>query len=349
MFIAITIIIGTIGGLTAVRLKLPAGAIIGSLISVALFSIFTGKAEFPQSFKLVTQIGTGAYIGAQICNKDVAEIKSIIKPAIILSIFMCLFGIFAGTLLSIVSDIDLTTALFATAPAGIADMTLISVDFGADSSKVAAVQLVRLVSVIAIMPNLIKYYLKKSNKAQIEDKPPEKYEESCADYNEIFKRTLITMAVGFAFGFIGYISGFPAGSISFSMIACAVYNIRTSRAYMPINLRKSIQFLGGALIGARITMEQVMGMRGLLPAMIIIIAGYILLTFVLGFLLIKFSTLDVTTAMYSSTAGGLTDMAIIAGEMGADAPKVAVLQFARVVSIIAFYPVVIKLLLHILT
>ncbi|HQE67198.1 MAG TPA: AbrB family transcriptional regulator, partial [Bacillota bacterium] len=198
MFIAITILIGIIGGLTAVRLKMPAGAIIGSLFSVALFSIFTGKAEFPQSFKLVTQIGTGAYIGSRICSKDVAEIKSIIKPAIILTFLMCFFGIFAGTLLSIISDIDLTTALFATAPAGLADMTLISVDFGADSSRVAAVQFVRLVSVIAIMPNLIKYYLSKSNNAQIEDKTLEKNEEYCADHNEIFKRTLMTMAVGFA-------------------------------------------------------------------------------------------------------------------------------------------------------
>jgi hypothetical protein len=313
-----------------------------------LFSIFTGKAEFPQSFKLVTQIGTGAYIGSRICSKDVAEIKSIIKPAIILTFLMCFFGIFAGTLLSIISDIDLTTALFATAPAGLADMTLISVDFGADSSRVAAVQFVRLVSVIAIMPNLIKYYLSKSNNAQIEDKTLEKNEEYCADHNEIFKRTLMTMAVGFAFGSVGYVTGFPAGSISFSMIACAVYNIRTSKAYMPVSLRRGIQYLGGALIGARITMEQVIGMRVLLPALIVIITGYILLTFVLGFLMIKFSTLDITTALYSSTAGGLTDMAIIASEMGADAPKVAVLQFARVVSIIAFYPIVIKLLLHIL-
>ena len=33
-------------------------------------------------------------------------------------------------------------------------------------------------------------------------------------------------------------------------------------------------------------------------------------------------------------------MAIIAGEMGADAPKVAALQFVRVVTVVAFYPII---------
>lgn len=121
MFIIITILIGIIGGLTAIRLKIPAGAVIGSLIAVSLFSILTGKAEFPHSFKLVTQIGTGAYIGSHIRKKDVVELKRIIKPAIILTISMCLFGILAGTFISKYSDIDLTTALFATAPAGLTD------------------------------------------------------------------------------------------------------------------------------------------------------------------------------------------------------------------------------------
>ena len=345
MFIIITILIGIIGGSIAIRLRMPAGAVVGSLIAVALYSVFTGKAEYPQSFTFMTQIGTGAYIGSRIRNKDVVELRRIIKPAIVLTVSMCSFGIFAGTLISIYTDIDLTTALFATAPAGLTDMTLASVDFGADSSRVASFQFVRLISMIAVMPNLIKYFLLKTNRVAVEDRTGQELKRSKTNTNEAFKRIIYTSVVGFTFGFIGYVSGFPAGAISFSMIACAAYNIRTSKAYIPVKLRRFIQFLGGALIGSRITMGQVIGIKELLPIMAIVVTGYIGLTFALGFLMTKFSTLDLTTALYSSTAGGLTDMAIIACEMGADAPKVAALQFVRVMTIIAFYPIIIKLIL----
>lgn len=110
----------------------------------------------------------------------------------------------------------------------------------------------------------------------------------------------------------------------------------------------SFNFWGGSFIGAKITMEQVIGLKELLPIIFIIIMGNIFLTFALGFFMSKHSNLDITTALYPSTAGGLTEMCIMASEMGADASKVATLHLVRVFSIIALYPLVIKLLLTII-
>jgi len=343
MWIIITVLIGAIGGLIAIRLKVPAGAIIGSMIAVVLFNICTGKAIFPQEFRILTQIATGAYIGSRICKKDVYELKTIILPAIVLTIIMCAFNITMSIFLSHNTSIDLITALFATAPSGLTDMTLISVDFGADSSKVAALQLVRLISVIIIMPSLIKYSISKKSSNESSDETSKKTDDSMDmnnDSKEYFKRTVYTLMVAFSFGFVGYSLDIPAGAISLSMLACAFYSIKTSKAYMSMKLRKRIQVLGGCLIGARITMTQVLEMKELLPAVIIVIVGYIILNYFLAFLITKLSTIDITTALYASAAGGLTDMAIIAGEMGADAPKVAALQFVRVVTVVAFYPII---------
>ncbi|AOT70652.1 AbrB family transcriptional regulator [Geosporobacter ferrireducens] len=349
MWVMITILVAAVGGLTATKLKVPAGAIIGSLLAVVVFNLLTGKAVFPQEFKMITQIGTGTYIGSRICKKDVVELKKTIIPAIILTVTMCVFNIAVSIFLTNYTNIDLVTALFATAPAGVTDMTLISVDFGADSSKVAALQLIRLISVIAIMPMLIKHLAAKVNIVESFDDSREEISvntDTNNDFKEVVKRTIYTLSVGIISGCIGYFLGVPAGIISFAMVACAFYNVRTSKAYMSIHLRKSIQFLGGALIGARITMEQVVAMKDLLLIISVVIVGYIALNFLLAFLISKHSTLDIITSLYASAAGGLTDMAIIASEMGADAPKVATLQFARVVSVIAFYPIIIKTLLN---
>lgn len=354
MWFITTLIIGIAGGSIALKLKIPAGAIIGALMAVSLLNILTGNATFPQEFKILTQAGTGAFIGSQIRKKDVIELKCIIKPAIILTVSLCLFGIIISIFLNRNANINLVTALFATAPAGLTDMTLISVDFGADSAKVASLQFIRLISVISIMPTLIKYFASRVNKndetidGHVSHNNIKKSDSSQKDPKEVLKKTVLTLILGFIFGYIGYLSGIPAATISFAMIACAFYNTRTSNAYMPLKLRKAIQFLSGSLIGARITMIQVIEMKEMLPIILVIVLGFLILNFALAYLIVKYSDLDIVTALYSSAPGGLTDMAIIASEMGADAPKVAVLQFVRVVGIIVFYPIIIKTLLNVI-
>lgn len=53
--------------------------------------------------------------------------------------------------------LDLLTALFSAAPAGIVDMTLASVSFHADSAKVALLRMIRLISALALTPGLAKH------------------------------------------------------------------------------------------------------------------------------------------------------------------------------------------------
>jgi uncharacterized membrane protein AbrB (regulator of aidB expression) len=45
----------------------------------------------------------------------------------------------------------------------------------------------------------------------------------------------------------------------------------------------------------------------------------------------------------------MSDMTLIADELGADTPKVAVLQLVRVISVIALFPIIIKYISELLT
>lgn len=353
MWLFITILVGLIGATIALKYKIPAGAMIGSLFAVALFSILTGKADLPQSYKIITQISTGTFIGAKIKADDVKGLKYVFFPAVTMVVLMALINFIMGFFIYKFTDIDIVTALFATAPGGIADMTIIAYDFGADSSKVAVLQLIRLISVIGIMPTLIKFMIKKFNKKTSE----KNQKENEIDFNKNFdkiknkkqislsenlKKVIITLVIGAITGILGFIVGIPAGAMSVSMAGVAAYNVFSSKAYMPVKLRQLIQVLAGALIGAKMTMNDVIGLKDIAFPVIVVVIGFCIMNLALGIMVYKITDFSVQTALFSASPGGMSDMSIIASELGADAPKVAVMQFLRLVSVVAIYPILIN-------
>lgn len=355
MWFFITFFVGLIGAGIALKCKVPAGAMIGSLFAVAIFSIVTGKAYLPQSYKVIAQISTGAFIGTRIKYNDIVELKKVFKPAVIMVILMALINFVMGYFLYKSSDMDMKTALFCTAPGGIMDMTLIAYDFGADTSKVAVMQMMRLVSVMCLIPVLIKgvirYYKAKSpadniDTAKTAEEKVIKNEKEKTPFMVNFKKIAITMIIGTISGFIGYFAGIPAGAMSVSMAGVAAYNIKSNKAFMPIKLRQFIQVLGGALIGAKMTMGDLLGLKTIAVPVLIVISGFCLMNLILGIMVYKISDFNIPTSMFSAAPGGISDIAIIAGELGADTPKVAVMQFIRLVSVIAFYPILIKIIIQ---
>lgn len=60
----LTLTIGTIGGLIGYKLKIPAGAMIGSLLAVAVFNISLGTlGKIPGGVIIAVQIVLGSALG----------------------------------------------------------------------------------------------------------------------------------------------------------------------------------------------------------------------------------------------------------------------------------------------
>ena len=59
-----------------------------------------------------------------------------------------------GLLLYRCSRLDFASALFATIPSGVADMALLADEMSGDGAKVALIQTIRLISVIAVFPQI---------------------------------------------------------------------------------------------------------------------------------------------------------------------------------------------------
>lgn len=155
-----TLIMAGIGGYIGIKIKMPAGAFVGAMFAVAIFNMTTGKGDLPVHFKTAAQIVVGGMIGLNFTTDTLSNFKGLILPSIVVVVGLTTYCLFLGFVLHKMTGLDLVTALFSSAPGGLADMTLIGDAYGADTPKVAMLHLIRLVTVISILPLAIGHFSK---------------------------------------------------------------------------------------------------------------------------------------------------------------------------------------------
>ncbi|MDR2514364.1 MAG: AbrB family transcriptional regulator [Christensenellaceae bacterium] len=151
--------------------------------------------------------------------------------------------------------------------------------------------------------------------------------------------TAITLLLAFAAGFLGFKSKIPAGAMVFAMAAVAAMNILSGRAFLPEFTRPVLQGLGGTMIGHSITKADLRTFRRLWGPALLLIAGMVVLNVGVALLVHLCGAIDIPTAFFACSPGGLSDMALIADELGANSGQVSVLQLFRLVGICLVYPV----------
>ena len=353
LWITLTLIAGFAGGLLFLRLRFPAGAMVGAMVVTALLSIITGEAYMPANMRVLTQLTAGALIGSAVQYQDLIALKKIVLPALLMIAMMISLALGMGFILYNVTDLDLPTALMATAPGGVMDISLISADVGANSSKVAILQLLRLMTVMSFFPIMLRRISLKtgriqspeSSRLEVSEKERNKIREHWYLSRRRRENVGLTLGIALLAGLSGFYLGVPAGALTFAMIATAGFNILSGRGWVPPLLRRVIQVLAGILIGVRVTASDIRSLQGIILPALLLILGLIVINLVVGYLLDRFTGIGLITALIASVPGGATDMALIAGELGGDQSKVAVIQLFRYVFVIAAYPVIIRNLL----
>lgn len=152
----VTIIVGIIGGLLGIALSIPAGAMMGSFIFVAIFNAFLYELFIPIKMKYGIQILVGAVIGLGVTMDNILDLKKIIAPAFMAVSLLLAIGILLGLSLNKIWKIELITALLASAPGGLTSMSLIALDLGADISFVTSLQFMRLVAIMIFYPFIMR-------------------------------------------------------------------------------------------------------------------------------------------------------------------------------------------------
>lgn len=337
-----TIAVASASGLICKRFKIPAGALIGAMFGVLFLNILTEKAYFPMSLRPYFRVLAGVYIGCRVTRKDIRNLDEAIPAAIIMSIGLLVLSLLGGLLISRVTGLDIKTALLSTAPGGVQEMSIIAEDVGADASKVAILQMSRILFVVSFMPFLIGS-LSKQTEALYKEQPhrQSKNVEASKRNNVRLIATILAAAAG---GLVLDYFEVPAGAMVGSMMVIIVLMMAGNAVSVPGWIKTVTQLATGSILGARLGISDLIGLREIAVPAVMLLIVMTSVNLAAGFMVYRFTKLDMSTALYSCAPGGSNDMAILAEEMGCDTPKVIALHVLRICLVVVVYPMLMKLI-----
>jgi membrane AbrB-like protein len=366
--IPLTLLAGGAFGLVFIFLKIPNGLRIGAMFGSALLSVFFNAAYMPSPARFFVQIVTGALIGCSMEKSDIKSLPLVIKPTIIMLLSFLTLNIGIGTLIHFISPIDLMTALMCVIPGGITDAPIVAAAMGADAPKVALAQLSRYILGVGVFPPMIFAYDNMRVKAEERKKTAESRSALLMAGNAVeggavkapmqgmkrIKSTvkspaafICTMAAAMAAGFAGDLSGIPAGSFLFSLVAVLILRLTFDFAYLPLRVKKIALLVSGCYIGSAISMDDVIGFRFLALPVVSILAGYIINCFVTGKILSRTCGFTRKEGMLITTPAGASDIALSSADIGVENTAVIIIQIFRAVIAMALFPQIINFLVFI--
>jgi membrane AbrB-like protein len=149
--LAVALVCGVLGWLS----RIPAGTLVFSMFGVIALNLSTGKAYLPRWAKRAAQLLSGIYIGAMMGLTEFLELRFLLLPMLVSLGGYTAFCFGVSFLLRRFFKMPHKEAMLAATPAGGSDMALISLDMGVQSADLVLLQVIRLVAVIAIFPQII--------------------------------------------------------------------------------------------------------------------------------------------------------------------------------------------------
>ena len=345
-FLIIALLISTIGGLLFKFLKFPAGLLVGGIVAVSIFNILSGSVIAPPYLTIILQIVSGTLIGSSFTKKDILDIRSLLFPAILLIGGMVVTNLLVGSIIALVSPLDLLSSLMGTIPGGVTESVIMADQLGADVASVALMQLSRLLLSLLIFPSFIHYVLRHE----------ESFKEDASSRGEgkvitsRLKRIIYTVIVGTTAGFAGsFIPFIPVPAMLCSLVATSIANIFITPTLFPIQFRQGAQIAAGVLVGSRVTMGTITGLKELIVPVLIMFLGFLIIHSLLAILVSKVTGMNKGITLFSSIPAGASDIALVASEMNYSSPVIALFQMLRLISCITIFPLVIKIFVMIVS
>jgi len=152
-----TVLAAVIGGLALDRLRVPAGALIGAMVAVAVVNLAGSETVGPgTALRLAAFMIIGWELGAQIDRSTIESMRRALLPILVVVVGLLV----AAGLLAVMlnkAGLDPITSFLAASPGGLSQMGALAAEFEANAVVVTIVHLVRIASVILLTPVVVRW------------------------------------------------------------------------------------------------------------------------------------------------------------------------------------------------
>ncbi|MGY2064391.1 AbrB family transcriptional regulator [Blastococcus sp. SYSU DS0619] len=155
--VATTLVAALVGAALATLLKLPAAPLLGAMVGVGVVKL-TSELTFqiPGVGRWIVYVAVGWLLGQTVTKDALGALRSHVVAVLVCVGLFLVFGLVLAWGLWRFTDLDVHTALLATAPGGIAQMGALSAEAQVNAPLVLAVHVLRITSVIVLMSLGIK-------------------------------------------------------------------------------------------------------------------------------------------------------------------------------------------------
>lgn len=355
MFIwfVITIAVAFLGGTVAIKLKIPAGGMIGGMLAVAALNVATGKCLMYSEVKIAVQICLGAMSGSRVGRSELSNMKKLIVPIVLMFLVCMILNILFGIAVLKTTSMDISTALLSITPGGATDMIFVAADIGADTGMVGVMQSLRMIFSNCVLTIIFVAMIERHDKRSgIQN--AHKRTASVAHEQEMKKKrylfcTARMYLVAACGGLLFRQLGVPGGTLVGAMIFTVINNCIFGKTAYPAIVKKYQQVITGAYIGVGITAATLSMIPSVAVGMLLSIVDILIYVLLMSFILRKTTSMDYGTSLLCSTPGGIGEVSILSEELGTDTATVAVMNTARMILVVATFPVVMQFVARVLT
>ncbi|MHB1295752.1 MAG: AbrB family transcriptional regulator [Anaerolineae bacterium] len=336
--VGLALLVGGVGLIVVRALKVPGGAFMGAMLATACLRLAEAPLDEPPAWlRSLMRILIGLTIGATVTQDTLRVVLGALLPVVVVIVAMVAIGVGVAWVISRLTGMDLPTALCGSTPGALAAMVSLAEDLGGDTRVVASMQLVRLLSILLLVPPLVHAAFA-HGVAAVAAAP------ATATANNALWALLALLLLGLVAGRLAVRARVPSGDLLAPLVVAAVLNpLWLHLAAVPNSWQIVAQWVIGAGVGATVNRAALRAFRPFAVAGGVMTALLILTGLGLGWVLAQITSLDLATAIVGSTPGGADQMILLAGDLGANVPLVAAMHVSRQVLLILLLPLLTRI------
>jgi uncharacterized protein len=335
--LALVVTVTVVASVVFELLGIPSAVMFGSLLGGIVHAL-TSPTDLrlpPWSFRL-GQALIGVVVGSTISVDALAAMGDDAVPIALVTLGTILISLGAGALLALRDDVSRVTGAFAMIAGGASGVVAIARDLGADDRVVTVVQYLRVLLVLVMMPLITAVVFH-----------PEHGAGTLATAHTDLVPDVVFVVVSLVLG-IALARLIPI-TTSILLAPLAVAAVLASTGWLgTVEVPVAFQWVGYALIGVqvglRFTRASLASITRMLPVVVALMVGMIVATALMGSLLALLTPVDGLTAYLATTPGGLFAVLATAADAGSDTTYVMAVQLVRLLVILAFTPLLARLL-----